>query len=227
MQLKDAKYPNLAKRESDGIYCYLVQRRLSYHITRYCIQSGITANMATLIDFLHACAGALFIYFGFPIIGVIFIQLFSLWSCVDGEIARLTKKSSKLGDFFDTMVDRSAEFLFMSALLLSVQKVDPDLRWGNWFFAYMGAVLLITNSSEKYRSAFQQNYPKKLVESVFCWICAGSDIRFLYLSIAIAVYAFSGSVGIIKWLIISLTCALYLNFIFRLWRIFTLSTKNS
>jgi len=55
MLLKDdTKYPNLAKRESDGIYCYLVQRRISCYITRFCVQSGVTANMATLIDFFHA-----------------------------------------------------------------------------------------------------------------------------------------------------------------------------
>jgi len=183
--------------------------------------------MATLIDFFHAVAGALFIYFGFPIIGVLFIQLFGLWSCVDGEIARLTKSGSKLGDFYDTMVDRGAELLFTSALFLTVQKAAPDLTWGIWFFAYMGAVFMITNSSEKYRSAFKQNYPKKSVESLFCWICAGSDIRFLYISIVLLVYAFSGSAGIVKWLIICLTCALYLNLIFRLWRIYILSTRGS
>lgn len=228
MLLKDdTKYPNLAKRESDGIYCYLVQRRISCYITRFCVQAGVTASMATLIDFFHAVAGALFIYFGFPIIGVLFIQLFGLWSCVDGEIARLTKSGSKLGDFYDTMVDRGAELLFTSALLLSVQKGAPDLTLGVWFFAYMGAVFMITNSSEKYRSAFKQNYPKKSIESLFCWICAGSDIRFLYISIVLLVYAFSGSAGIVKWLIISLTCALYLNLIFRLWRIYILSTKGS
>ncbi len=228
MPLKDDfKYPNLAKRESDGIYCYLVQRRISCYITRFCVQSGLTAKMATLIDFFHAVAGALFIYFGFPIIGVLFIQLFGLWSCVDGEIARLTKSGSKLGDFYDTMVDRGAELLFTSALFLSVQKATPDLTWVIWFFAYMGAVFMITNSSEKYRSAFKQNYPKKSVESLFCWICAGSDIRFLYISIVLLVYAFSGSAVVVKWLIISLTCALYLNLIFRLWRIYILSTKGS
>lgn len=228
MLLKDdTKYPNLAKRESDGIYCYLVQRRISCYITRFCVQAGVTASMATLIDFFHAVAGALFIYFGFPIIGVLFIQLFGLWSCVDGEIARLTKSGSKLGDFYDTMVDRGAELLFTSALLLSVQKGAPDLTLGVWFFAYMGAVFMITNSSEKYRSAYKQNYPKKSIESLFCWICAGSDIRFLYISIVLLVYAFSGSAGIVKWLIISLTCALYLNLIFRLWRIYILSTKGS
>jgi len=228
MLLKDdTKYPNLAKRESDGIYCYLVQRRISCYITRFCVQSGLTANMATLIDFFHAVAGALFIYFGFPIIGALFIQLFGLWSCVDGEIARLTKSGSKLGDFYDTMVDRGAELLFTSALFLTVQKAAPDLTWVTWFFAYLGAVFMITNSSEKYRSAVKQNYPKKSVESLFCWICAGSDIRFLYISIVLLVYAFSGSAGIVKWLIICLTCALYLNLIFRLWRIYILSTKGS
>ena len=215
----DTKYPKLAKKSSDGTYSYLVQRRLSAHITGFCVRRGISANAATRIDFILALLAALFLYLGYSITAVVFIQLFGIWSCVDGEIARLTKSTSRLGDFYDTMVDRTAEFLIVGALMLSMHKAWPDVSWGAIFFAYMGSVFLITASSEKFRSVFNQNYPKNRAEPFFCWLCAGSDTRLFYLSLGIIAYAISGYAAIVQWLIIIQSVLLGFNFMFRLWKI--------
>jgi phosphatidylglycerophosphate synthase len=157
---------------------------------------------------------------------VVFIQLFGIWSCVDGEIARLTKRTSKLGDFYDTMVDRTAEFLIVGALMLSMHKALPDVSWGTIFFAYMGSVILITASSEKFRSVFQENYPKKRAEPFFSWHCAGSDTRLFYVSLGIIAYAISGYASIVQWLIIIQSILLVINFLFRLWKIPKLTKTN-
>ena len=215
----DTKYPKLAKKSSDGTYCYLVQRRLSAYITGFCVRKGISANAATCTDFIFALLAALFLYLGYSITAVVFIQIFGIWSCVDGEIARLTSSSSGLGDFYDTMVDRTAEFLIVGALMLSMHKAWPDVSWGAIFFAYMGSVFLITASSEKFRSVFNQNYPKNRAEPLFSWLCAGSDIRLFYLSLGIIAYAISGYAAIVQWLIIIQSVLLGFNFMFRLWKI--------
>jgi phosphatidylglycerophosphate synthase len=148
---------------------------------------------------------------------VLFIQLFGLFSCVDGELARLTGRTSQLGDYYDTMVDRVAELLIVGSLFFlglresrSIELVDGLL------FAYLGAVFLITNSSEKFRSTFKRNYPKRKVEGLFTWICAGSDVRLFYLSIGILVIAVTGSSTLLFWILLSLSVSLYLNFLFRL-----------
>ncbi len=220
--LNDTKYPKLAKKTSDGTYCYLVQRRLSAYTTGYCLRIGLSANSATIIDFILALFASLFLYLGYSIAGVVFIQLFGVWSCVDGEIARLTKSTYRLGDFYDTMVDRIAEFLFVSALMLSMHKALPDVSWGIPFFVYMGLVFLITASSEKFRSAFHTNYPKIRAEPIFSWLCAGSDTRLFYLSLGIIAYTLSGYAAIIQWLIIIQSVLLGFNFISRLWKIPTI-----
>ena len=224
--MSDTEYPKLAKKASDGVYCYWVQRRLSSYITALCVRLGISANTATLVDFIFAVIAALFLYLGHHIAGVIFIQLFGIWSCVDGEIARLTKETSQLGDYYDTMVDRTAELLIVGALMILMERTSPAAAWGTIFFAYMGSVFLITASSEKFRSVFHKNYPKTQEEPFFCWLCAGGDIRFLYLSLGIITYAISGYAAIIQWLMVSLTVLLGLNFIFRLWRIFKLAQED-
>ncbi len=210
------RFPRLAKRESDGVFCYHVQRRLSCHITRLCNSVGMHPNLATGIDLLFAVAAAVTLYLHYFFVSVLFIQLFGLFSCVDGELARLSGKTSRLGDYYDTMVDRVAEFLIVGSLFLGLRESHSIDLVDGLLFAYLGAVFLITNSSEKFRSTFKRNYPKRKVEGLFTWICAGSDVRLFYLSIGILVIAITGSSTLLWWILLSLTLSLYLNFLFRL-----------
>lgn len=222
-----AAYPKLAKKASDGMYCYVVQRRISLYISLFCVRRGISANMATGIDMLFAILAAWSLSQGHYVLGVILIQIFGLGSCVDGEIARLSASPSKLGDFYDTMTDRSAEFLIFAGVFYSMPSNVVSPSWGTLFFLYIGMVFLITASSEKFRSVYHKNYPKSEHERVFSWLCAGSDTRFLYLCIAILLYAFTGNASIIEWLIIALSFLLGINFIFRLWKISTFPVEVS
>ena len=215
----DHRFPRLAKSESDGVFCYYVQRRLSCHITRLCDSVGMHPNVATAIDLLFAVAAAVTLYLHFFFVSVLFIQLFGLWSCVDGELARLSGRTSLLGDYYDTMVDRMAEFLIVGSLFLALRGSRPMDHAEGLLFAYMGAVFLITNSSEKFRSTFKRSYPKRKVERLFIWICSGSDVRLFYLSVGILLIPITGSSTILFWILLSLTLSLYLNFLFRLQKV--------
>ena len=212
-------YPDLTKPESDGVYCYHIQRRISCVISSYCHSKGMSPNTATLIDASFAAFAAIALIFQYYILAVVLIQLFGIWSCVDGELARLKGKTSSLGDFYDTMVDRAGEFIIVASLLFSFDQVLSTAFWEPLLFAYVGAIFLITNSSEKYRSTYHRNYPKRRVEPLFSWLCAGSDIRFLYLSIAIGWFAVTGIAAVLFWLIVLMTVSLYINFLLRLWKV--------
>lgn len=214
-----AAYPKLAKRASDGMYCYVVQRRISLYISVFCVRRGISANVATAVDFVFAVLAAGALWGRYYISGVILIQVFGLWSCVDGEIARLTNSASKLGDFYDTMTDRSAELLIFGGVLHSMPGAGGLAPWGTIFFGYIGMVFLITASSEKFRSVYQRNYPKSEHEPLFSWLCAGSDTRFLYLSLAIVAYEVTGNVAVIEYLVVGLAGLLAINFGFRMWKV--------
>lgn len=216
-------YPKLAKPSSDGFYCYYIQRRLSCYVSYASARFGISPNQSTCIDLLFALMAAMCLAIDYPITAVLLIQLFGIWSCVDGEVARLTGKTSKAGDYFDTMVDRLAEISFVSGLLFLLLSRGSEESILLYFFAYIGAVFLITVSSEKYRSSAQENYPKKEVEAVFTWICAGSDIRFFYLSLAIIAMVLSDESSFVLVTLAILSVALYANFLFRMWKIHRLN----
>ena len=210
-----SKYPTLAKPDSDGAYCYLVQRRLSSWISRR-LADYISPNTATGLDLLFGVAAAVSVLLDQWLLGVVLIQVFGLFSCVDGEIARIQSRSSRIGDFLDTMTDRVTELLLVVAITLSLSThVDPMSAFAAGL-ALLGGVFVLTTSSEKFRSAWQMGYPKRRLESQLCLFCAGSDSRLLVLSIGLIVSGLTGDGSFLLWLIWALAAATYINFIIRI-----------
>jgi phosphatidylglycerophosphate synthase len=88
-------------------------------LSRPLARIGISANIATLIMLFHSIISFVFlvilknlILFG------IFVFLTGIWDGLDGAIARVNKKSSEFGSFFDSFMDRISEFVIFTAILL-------------------------------------------------------------------------------------------------------------
>jgi phosphatidylglycerophosphate synthase len=209
------RYPVLAKPESDGVFCYHVQRRISAWISVR-LARHIGPNAATGLDMVFGVAAALLVLLDFWLWGVLLIQVFGIFSCVDGEIARIQDRSSRIGDFLDTLTDRVTELLLVGAIAFSLSdRVDPvsTLTAG---FALLGGVFVLTTSSEKFRSAWQIEYPKRRLEWLFCLFCAGSESRLLWLSIGLVLSTFTGDGMHLLWLMWALAAAAYGNFLVRI-----------
>lgn len=208
-------YPTLAKPDSDGAYCYHVQRRISSWFSHR-LSAHISPNAATGLDLIFGIAAAVLIVLDHWLLGVLFIQLFGIFSCVDGEISRIQGRSSSFGDFLDTLTDRFTELLLVGAIAWSLSaRVDPAsaLTAG---FALLGGVFLLTISSEKFRSAWQMTYPKRRLERLQGLFCAGSDSRLLVLSIGLIVSEITGNVSFMLWLLWALAAAAYATFLIRI-----------
>jgi archaetidylinositol phosphate synthase len=209
------KYPALAKPESDGAFCYHVQRRISGWISVR-LANRMGANAATGLDLLFGVAAAVLVLLDYWLWGVALIQVFGIFSCVDGEIARIHDRSSKIGDFLDTLTDRVTELLLVGAIAFSLAKrVEPtnSLAAG---FALLGAVFMLTTSSEKFRSVWQMAYPKRRLEQLFCLFVAGSEGRLLMFSIGLIVSELTGNAQYLLWLVWALAAAACVNFLVRL-----------
>ena len=221
---KDAdrwQYPTLAKPESDSFYCYHIQRRISaWFSVRLAGRMG--ANAATGLDLIFGVAAATLVLLDHWLWGVVMIQLFGIFSCVDGEIARIQGRSSRIGDFLDTLTDRVVELLLVGAIAFSLglhewvgARVDPASALAAGF-ALLGGVFLLTTSSEKFRSAWQMGYPKRRLEKLFGLFCAGSDSRLLMLSIGLVVSDLTGDGLFLLWLLWALAAAACVNFLVRI-----------
>ncbi len=209
------QYPTLAKPESDGFFCYHIQRRISVWFSVR-LAGRIGANAATGLDLIFGVAAAVLVLLDYWLWGVVMIQVFGIFSCVDGEISRIQGLSSRIGDFLDTLTDRVTELLLVSAIAFSLSaRVEPvsALTAG---FALLGGVFVLTTSSEKFRSAWQMGYPKRRLEKLFGLFCAGSDVRLLMLSIGLVVSELTGDGSFLLWLLWALAAAAYVNFLVRI-----------
>jgi hypothetical protein len=158
-----------------------ISQRLSKWMSPY-----LTGNMLTVVGCVVAMAAAGLFLVGKLILGALCIQLFSVLSCADGDTARMRGEVSRLGDYFDTLVDRFGELIVIIALAfyLSSMGIHHSIAAA---LVYLAGTFLLTNSAEKYRSCFHVPYPKEKFDRLFAWLCSGSDARLFFISFSAAV----------------------------------------
>jgi len=80
---------------------------------------GVSPNIATVIMLIFSILGFISItLFSNLILFSIFIFLTGIFDGIDGAIARLTKKATIFGGFFDSLMDRISEFIIFLGLLI-------------------------------------------------------------------------------------------------------------
>ena len=82
------------------------ERKVSIYITRAFLATPITANQVTIIDLALGVCGNLLLFLEgnlYPLVGAVLLELFAIFDCVDGEIARYRKSSSAYSEFFQDL----------------------------------------------------------------------------------------------------------------------------
>jgi phosphatidylglycerophosphate synthase len=200
---------------TDGGYCQAVQRRLSRPLSAR-LGRWLSPSWVTFADFAAGVLAVALVLTGAYIAAAVAIQAFGVLSCVDGEVARLRRQVSRMGDYFDTMVDRSVELGVLAAALL--RGLAMGLPWlSSLGFALLGGVALLMLSSEKYRSVHHTSYPKRSLELPFLWITSGSDARMLVVSLLLVVAAVRPAALPLG--LAALAAAVYANLAYRFVRI--------
>ena len=200
-------------KASDGPVSLLINRRISVPISGVLARLGMTPNMATLMALaLGGGAGAAFALQVWWL-GGLALQMSSIFSGVDGEIARRTGSASKYGDFLDTMADRMVEYAAVLAIAYGLEEEWGAEAWEVGLIA-VGGTFLLTSASEKFRSVTGSNYPKRKLEPVFAYLASGRDVRIFYL--ASAAVATSAEESVIFWALVALAVLLHANFAYRI-----------
>ncbi|MHA1914088.1 MAG: CDP-alcohol phosphatidyltransferase family protein [Promethearchaeota archaeon] len=88
-------------------------------IAKGLVRLGVTPNSATVIMLCFSILSFVFLVFFQNLIGfAISVFLTGIWDGLDGQIARLTNKTTKYGGFFDSSMDRISEFIIFMGLLI-------------------------------------------------------------------------------------------------------------
>jgi CDP-L-myo-inositol myo-inositolphosphotransferase len=150
-------------KPSDGPVSRYLNRPISTAISRRLVPLGVSADQMTLVSGLTATAAAFHAAgesFAGHVIGAVLYQLHSILDGCDGEIARLTRRSTARGALLDSLVDDASNLLFFGALSVGVAASTHE----DWPLAagaiavlgYLGAiavqyaaVLRLTGSGDK------------------------------------------------------------------------------
>ena len=93
-----------------------VQPMIKY-LADICIKLGLSANKVTIIAFILGLCASLFIYIGYPLVGVVLLWISGILDAVDGTIARV-KGSNLFGALMDITFDRIVEIGLILVLAL-------------------------------------------------------------------------------------------------------------
>lgn len=95
------------KAQIEPFWCRIFVRPTSYYFTYYFINfHHWTPNYVSILSCFWAILATVFMFIdniGCIWIGAIMFNLWSVLDCVDGNMARCTKRTSKVGEFFDAM----------------------------------------------------------------------------------------------------------------------------
>ena len=138
-----------ANRADDGFYSTFVVRRLSKPLTRLALRIGWSPNTITLVSFAIGIVAAASFAVGSRwalVLGALLLQLSLIVDCVDGEVARATRRFSALGAWLDASTDRVKEFLAYAGLALGAARYGSDI----WWLAVVLVVLQTTRHMSDY-----------------------------------------------------------------------------
>ena len=128
----------------------LYMRKISLRTTRVLVNSPITANGYTyLMIVAGVLAGPALLVPGITgaILGALFVQLYLLLDCVDGELARWRKQTSIVGVYLDRIGAYMAEAAFLVGLGFRASDLHAD-GWAVLGLATAVGVLLIKSESD-------------------------------------------------------------------------------
>ena len=136
------------KNKVSSFWVRLWVRRFSYLVTWICLRLNISANAVSVISAIDALAGCALLCidnYVCMLIGVVLINFWIVLDCVDGNIARVLKKDSRSGEFFDAVSGYVVcAFAFFSVGVAAYHTSD---WWGKYqyLFILMGALASITD----------------------------------------------------------------------------------
>ena len=95
-----------SKNAVSSFWVRLWVRKFSYLITYICLKLKISANTVSVLSAVDAALGCILLCVNnrwSMLVGVVLINFWIVLDCVDGNIARMLKKDSRSGEFFDAV----------------------------------------------------------------------------------------------------------------------------
>ena len=149
-----------SRKPTDSVFNTWVARPLATPLVIFFEKVGVTPNQVSLMGLMSMISAALIwssiawldqpmVSFNFHLwIGLALVELAYLFDCADGQLARRTNRSSKLGAEFDFLVDELKAYLLLLSLSLfwwaSQDRIVDALLWAGVGLASLSIALSLT-----------------------------------------------------------------------------------
>ncbi len=129
---EDRALLRLAVKERDDFFTTYAVSSWSPLVTKACARLGLTPTGVTALSVLLAVAAAL----GFwqasrpaMVAGAVLLYLGFVLDCVDGQLARYTRRFGAFGGWLDTMADRAKEYVAYAGLAAGAERIGLPYAW--------------------------------------------------------------------------------------------------
>ena len=143
----------------DGIVSRHLNRRISRPIARLLAHTPATPNQVSFAAIAVALGSLACFIYGLNVAGALLAQASSIVDGVDGDLARVKNMASEFGGFMDSILDRYADAIIYSGLIIwAAQTTDNELVWLIGFWALAGTFVVT------YTRAITGNLPRNVFD---------------------------------------------------------------
>ena len=187
----------------------LIFRPLVRAIAKGLSKIGVTPNIATMIMLIFAVLSLIILaVFKNLLIFSIFVFSTGIFDGVDGAIARLKDKSTKMGAFLDSNMDRVSEFIIFLALLLYC--------WNEYFFIFDMKLIIIVSLFSSLMISYSRARAENFFKGDFDVGLMARSERLFYIVITSIIATFFGFLNlflfIFMWLVVGTTLFRFYKF---------------
>ncbi len=98
-----------------------LSRRLIRPLAVLLARAGVSPNLLTFLSAALTSVGSVWIVAGKPLAAALWFLLFAPFDALDGEVARLTGRTSRFGAFLDSSLDRVVDGLIFSSMAYALR----------------------------------------------------------------------------------------------------------
>jgi phosphatidylglycerophosphate synthase len=129
---EEAARLRLAVKEKDDFFTTYAVSTWSPRVTRWCARRRLTPTAVTGLSVLCVVAAALCFWQASRlamIAGAVLLYLGFVLDCVDGQLARFTRRFDPYGGWLDTMADRAKEYAVYAGLAAGADRLGLPYAW--------------------------------------------------------------------------------------------------
>ncbi|MDQ3120030.1 MAG: CDP-alcohol phosphatidyltransferase family protein [Verrucomicrobiota bacterium] len=112
---------------ADGLVDRFFNRPLGRLLSKLLVHTSVSPNQVSFVSIVIGVVSAWFFARGYFVLGALVFQFSAVIDCVDGELARVLFKQSRLGKWLDLAGDQVVHFCVFAALGIGVARTNSSV----------------------------------------------------------------------------------------------------